>query len=266
MRKIGFIGAGNMGKAMIEGMLAKGMLEEGQWMVSDKDFTSFQNLGEKYSQACSSDNKRVASFAEILFLAVKPYILSSVLKEISPYIQGKILVSIAAGVSIQEIEEVLGTKQKILRVMPNVASLVGEGMSSLSYNEEVQFEEVKEVERLLSSFGKVEIVEEELIDAVIGVSGSSPAYVFVMLEAMADAAVQTGLSRKQAYRFAAQAVYGAAKMLLDTGKHPGELKDMVCSPSGTTIKAIEVLEKEGFRNAIIQAQLACVEKAKNMKK
>ena len=153
---------------------------------------------------------------------------------------------------------------KIVRTMPNTPALVGEGMTAACPNAYVTEDEKKYALELLGSFGKVEVVPEHLIDAVVAVSGSSPAYVFLLIEAMADAAVAEGMPRQQAYQFAAQAVYGSAKMVLETGKHPGELKDMVCSPAGTTIEAVRVLEEKGLRSAVIEAMKACAEVSRNL--
>ena len=148
--------------------------------------------------------------------------------------------------------------------MPNTPALVGEGMTAMCPNEHMEKEETEYVKRLLESFGRVEVVPERLMDVVVSVSGSSPAYVFMMIEAMADAAVSGGMPRAQAYQFAAQAVYGSAKMVLETGKHPGELKDMVCSPAGTTIEAVRTLEEMGFRSSIIEAMKVCEEVSRNL--
>ena len=148
--------------------------------------------------------------------------------------------------------------------MPNTPALVGEGMTGVCVNKLVTEEELEQVMVLLRSFGRAELIPEHLMDAVVGVSGSSPAYVFLFLEALADAAVAEGMPRKQAYEFAAQSVLGSAKMVLETGRHPGELKDMVCSPGGTTIEAVAVLEKEHMRSAVIEAARACVRKAKEI--
>ena len=148
--------------------------------------------------------------------------------------------------------------------MPNTPAMVGAGITAACANALVTKEELEKVLTILRSFGEVEVVSEHLIDAVVSASGSSPAYVFMMIEAMADAAVADGMPRPQAYKFAAQAVMGSAKMILETGKHPGELKDMVCSPAGTTIEAVQVLEERGFRSAIIEAMRVCAEKSRNM--
>ena len=174
------------------------------------------------------------------------------------------IVSIAAGKTIAAIEDSFGKPVKLVRAMPNTPALVGESMSALCVNQNVTPEELKEVQALFNSFGKSEVISESLMDAVIGVSGSSPAYVYMFIEAMADAAVADGMPRAQAYKFAAQSVYGSAKMVLETGKHPGELKDAVCSPAGTTIEAVAALEAGGFRNTVISAQRACSQKSRDM--
>lgn len=172
--------------------------------------------------------------------------------------------TLAPGKTLDWLETQFGKKVKIVRTMPNTPALVGEGMTAACPNQYVTEEERDYVLKILGAFGKVEIVPERLIDAVVAVSGSSPAYVFILIEAMADAAVAEGMPRAQAYEFAAQAVYGSAKMVLETGKHPGELKDMVCSPAGTTIEAVRILEKEGFRSSVIEAMKACAEVSRNL--
>ena len=148
--------------------------------------------------------------------------------------------------------------------MPNTPALVGEGMTGVSPNEAVKEEDLEKAMKLLSSFGKAEVIPEKLMDAVVSVSGSSPAYVFMMIEAMADGAVKLGMPRDKAYTFAAQAVMGSAKMVLETGRHPAELKDMVCSPAGTTIAAVQVLEEAGFRAGLIDAMEACAEVSRSL--
>jgi pyrroline-5-carboxylate reductase len=178
--------------------------------------------------------------------------------------EGQIVVTIAPGKTLAWLGGLFGEDVKIVRCMPNTPALVGEGMTAATPNKNVSADELAAVLKILESFGKAEVISEHLMDAVVSVSGSSPAYVYMMIEAMADAAVADGMPRPQAYQFAAQAVLGSAKMVLETGKHPGELKDMVCSPGGTTIQAVRVLEKEGFRSSIMEAMKACTEKAKGM--
>jgi len=172
--------------------------------------------------------------------------------------------AIAPGKTFAWIEEVLGKPAKIVRAMPNTPALVKEGMMGICGNEQVSKDELSMVSNLCAGFSKVEVVTEPMLDVVTAVSGSSPAYVFMFIEAMADAAVEGGMPRKQAYTFAAQAVLGSAKMVLETGMHPGELKDMVCSPAGTTIQAVRVLEEKGMRAAVMDAMKACLDKSRNM--
>ena len=213
----------------------------------------------------TTDSSEVVKGSDIIIVAVKPNVYDIVLNSINEFIDSnKIIVTIAAGKTIESIEVVIGCDKKIIRTMPNTPALVNEGMSCLCKNKNVSDEELNLVKDIFTSFGKAEIVPEYLVDSVIGVSGSAPAYVFMFIEAMADAAVLSGMPRAQAYTFAAQAVMGSAKMVLETGKHPGELKDMVCSPGGTTIEAVKTLEEEGFRSAVIKAIDKCIEKSKVM--
>lgn len=263
--KIGFIGCGNMATAMIQGITGSGEIDREQVMASAKTEKTRKAIAEKLQIQAAADNREVVQFADIIFLAVKPQYLEEVLKEIKDEVkQDQIYVSIAPGKTLEWLAERLGEKTKIIRTMPNTPAMVGAGMTALCYNDLVTVEEVACVCRLFDTFGKTEVVPEHLMDVVVGVSGSSPAYVFLFLEAMADAAVADGMPRAQAYQFAAQAVMGSAKLMLETGKHPGELKDMVCSPGGTTIEAVRVLEEKGLRSAVIEGQKACVRKAKGM--
>ena len=264
--KIGIIGIGNMGSAIIGGMLQAEIARPEDITAADKALANLERAQRELGIHTTADNREAAA-ADVLFLAVKPNVLYSVIEEIRDYVAGNTLViSIAAGRTIGQIEAAFGKSVKLIRVMPNTPALVGEGMSALSLNAEMEKPENREdVElalRIFNSFGKAELVPESMMDAVVGVSGSAPAYVFLFLEAMADAAVQAGMPRAQAYTFAGQAVLGSAKMLLETGKHPGELKDMVCSPGGTTIDAVAVLEERGLRGAVMEAVRACVEKSK----
>ena len=174
------------------------------------------------------------------------------------------MISIATGKTLGWLEEHFGKPVKLVRTMPNTPAMVSRGMTAVCPNDCVSKEELEYVVSILKTIGETEVIPENLIDAVVAVSGSSPAYVFIMIEAMADAAVAEGMPRAQAYKFAAQAVYGSAKMVLETGRHPGELKDMVCSPAGTTIEAVRVLEKKGFRSALIESMKACAEVSRNL--
>lgn len=265
MKKLGFIGVGNMGGAMIGGILKSGMAKAGDLIGSCRSEEGRERAAKLYGIEMTGDNRQVAARCEILFLAVKPQFLDGVLDEIRDEITGDLLiVSIVAGRSLSYLQKKLGEEARIIRLMPNTPALVGEGMTAACCGANVAKEDLETVGGLCRTFGLFEVVPENLFDAVTGVSGSSPAYVFMMLEAMADAAVLGGMPRAQAYRFAAQAVLGSARMMLETGKHPGELKDMVCSPAGTTIEAVRVLEERGFRSAVMEGTTACIQKSARM--
>lgn len=264
-KMIGFIGGGNMASAIIGGILEAGLAGKDSLLASCKSQNSVDRLVNQFGIFATTDNKEVAKKAEILFLAVKPNMFATVIPEIKDVVGEKqIVVSIAAGQTIEAIEAAFGKEIKLVRVMPNTPALVGAAMSGISPNALVSDEELQEVVAIFESFGEAEVVPESMMDAVIGVSGSSPAYVYMFIEAMADAAVADGMPRAKAYKFAAQAVLGAAKMVLETGEHPGALKDAVCSPGGTTIEAVAKLEESGFRQSVIAAQRACVQKSKDM--
>ena len=262
---IGFIGLGNMAKAMIGGMLEKGIVDIERIIGSAETERTAKEAAGKFHIQTTTDNKMVAGNAKIVFLAVKPQLLENVIAEIRDCItDDTLIVSIAAGKTMEEITKMFGREISLVRCMPNTPALVGEGCTGVCRNEKVTGEEFDCVMELLSSFGSASEVPERLMDAVVGVSGSSPAYVFLFIEAMADGAVAAGMPRKQAYEFAAQAVLGSARMVLETGKHPGELKDMVCSPAGTTIEAVRILEEKGFRGIVMDAMEACVRKSRKM--
>ena len=262
---IGFIGLGNMASAMIGGMLQKDMVTPGEIIGSCRTEETAKKMADRFGIETTTDNSTVAQAADILVLAVKPQFFPEVIAQIKDEVNADaLIISIAAGKTMDYIETQFGRPLKLVRCMPNVPALVGEGITSVSRNERVSDEEMKQAMDLLSSMGKASEIPERLIDAVVGVSGSSPAYVFLFIEAMADGAVAAGMPRSQAYEFAAQAVLGSAKMVLETGKHPGELKDMVCSPGGTTIQAVKVLEEKGFRAAVMDAMEACIEKSKSL--
>ncbi|MED3397782.1 pyrroline-5-carboxylate reductase [Bacillus wiedmannii] len=261
-KQIGFIGCGNMGMAMIGGMLNKKIVSANNIICSDLNTMNLKNASEKYGLTTTTDNNEVAKNADILILSIKPDLYASIINEIKEVIKNDVIVvTIAAGKSIKSTEETFAKKLKVVRVMPNTPALVGEGMSALCPNEMVTEKDLEDVLNIFNSFGQTEIVSEKLMDVVTSVSGSSPAYVYMIIEAMADAAVLDGMPRNQAYKFAAQAVLGSAKMVLETGIHPGELKDMVCSPGGTTIEAVATLEEKGLRTAIISAMQRCTQKS-----
>lgn len=264
--KIGFIGLGNMAKAMIGGMLKNGAANPANFIGKARTAETEQHVKEMFDIEIAESNAQAASRADILFLAVKPVYFPAVLEEIRNALRpGTLVVSIAAGRKLDWLKKTLDRKDcKLIRCMPNTPALVLEGCTGVCAEDTVTGEELERVLALLNSFGRASVVPESLMDVVVGVSGSAPAYVFMFIEAMADEAVAEGMPRKQAYEFAAQAVLGSAKMVLETGKHPGELKDMVCSPGGTTIQAVKVLEEMGLRAAVMDAMEACIDKSRNM--
>ncbi|RIW29596.1 pyrroline-5-carboxylate reductase [Bacillus salacetis] len=264
-KKIGFIGSGNMAKAILGGLLSSGVAASENIMASALTDATIESIKKEFNINTTRDNISVAAVSDYLFLAVKPDQYAGVINEMKDHLkENTIVITIAAGVTLESLGEQLGQGVKIVRTMPNTPSLVGEGMSALCPNEKVTEEEMAQVVELFSSFGEAEVLPESLMDSVPAVSGSSPAYVFMFIEALADGAVKQGISRDKAYKMAAQAVLGAAKMVLETGSHPGELKDAVCSPGGATIEAVSTLEKTGFRASVLSAMESCYKKSSKM--
>lgn len=264
-KSIGFIGCGNMGKAMLKGLLNSTNINKENIIISTKSEESRVNIINEFKVNCVLDNIEVAKAAEILFLAVKPNLYKQILKELESHIKSDaVIISIAAGITLEDMESWLDKEYKIIRTMPNTPALVGEGMSAICPNSNIQQKDLEIICALFENFGKYEILEEKYFDAFIALCGSSPAYVFMFIEAMADAAVKLGIPRNKAYKMAEQSILGSAKLALETGKHPAELKDMVCSPGGTTIEAVIELENSGFRSAIIKSMEKCSDKSKNM--
>ena len=263
--KLGFIGCGNMAKAIIGGVLKSGLCPKEDVIASDAFAPALEAAQKQYGIAVTADNCVVAREADVLVLAVKPQFYAEVIRGLRECLHdGQLIVTIAPGKTLDWLEEQTGGGFAIVRTMPNTPAMVGEGITAMCPNDAVTPDQLETCRRLLESFGRAEVVPERLMDAVVAVSGSSPAYVFLFIEAMADAAVAEGMPRAQAYTFAAQAVLGSAKMVLETGRHPGELKDMVCSPAGTTIEAVQSLEEDGFRSAVMRAMRVCAEKSRSM--
>lgn len=262
---ITFIGCGNMAKAMIRGILCSKIVRADQMIATAKTNKTLEEVKAEFQIQVEKDNKKAARQGDIVVLAVKPQYYATIIEEIrSEMNENQIVVTIAPGWTLERLEKAFSKEMKIVRTMPNTPAMIGEGMTVVCPNEQLTQEEVEQVVRLMESFGRATIVTESMFDGVIAVSGSSPAYIYMMIEAMADGGVREGLPRKQAYELAAQAVLGSAKMVLETGKHPAELKDMVCSPAGTTIEAVRVLEEKGFRSSLLEAMKACTDKARNM--
>lgn len=263
--KLGFIGTGNMASAIMGGIISKGIIPAEEIIGADVFAPGRERAREQFGIHVTDDNKEVVEKAETIILSVKPQFYADVISGIKDSIRpDQLVITIAPGKTLAWLAEQFGKDVKIIRCMPNTPALVGEGMTAACPNEHVTEEEITYAKTLLESFGRMQIVSEHLMDTVTAVSGSSPAYVFILIEAMADAAVSGGMPRPQAYQFAAQAVLGSAKMVLETGKHPGELKDMVCSPAGTTIEAVRTLEEKGFRSAVIEAIKVCEEKSRSL--
>ena len=263
--KIGFIGCGNMGSAMIGGILKNGVFEKNEIIVSNLTEEGSRRSQEKLGVVTTLDNCEVVKNANIVILAVKPQFYEEVIGEIKNFLTPQhMIVGIAPGKTLAWLEEKAGLPLKVVRFMPNTPAQVGEGMTAVCANERVSQEELAEILKITDSFGCTEVIPERLMDAAGAVGGCAPAYVFMFIEAMADAAVSQGMPRKQAYKFASQTVLGSAKMVLETGRHPGDLKDMVCSPAGTTIEGVRTLEKNGFRSAVFEALTAAAEKGKKL--
>ncbi len=253
---IGFIGAGNMAQAIIRGLLHGGaFLSPKQVIASDPARASLEKLQHAYpGLVAATDNAQVCALADVIVLAVKPQIVDKVLGQIAPHFrQQSLLVSVAAGVSTNAIESKMPARTRVIRSMPNTAATVLAGATGLCKGSNATDEDVTTAERFFSSVGRTVVLEESLMDAVTGLSGSGPAYVMLMIEALADGGVKVGLHRDTALMLAAQTVYGSAKLLLETGEHPGRLKDMVTSPGGTAIAGLHTLESGGLRRTLIDA-------------
>ncbi len=256
--KIGCIGTGAMGGAIMRAVCQK--YDVSQIKVTDKNTEMGKTFASETSATFVENNTDVLD-CDYIFLAVKPQFLGDVFAEIAGKISNKtVVISMAAGVKIEKLES-WAPKARFIRMMPNVCAQIGEAMTAVTYKENISEAEAKTAIEILSSAGRVEVVPEKLMDCVTAVSGSGPAFVFMFIEALADAAVRCGMPRSQAYTYAAQTVYGSAGMVLESGKHPAVLKDMVCSPAGTTIEGVAALEKNNFRNAVIEAVTAACERS-----
>ena len=269
MRKIGLIGAGNMGSAILRGMIDAGYVKAAQVVVCDASQKRIEQLAEDLPSVTFCDSSAdLVEQCDMVILAVKPYVLQSVIDDIRPALcEGKCLISIAAGWTVDMLARALdGTGAAYLRVMPNTPALVGEGMTALCNETTFSDDDFNFAKGIFDAVGRTVVLPEHLFDGVIAISGSSPAYVYMMIEAMADAGVKEGIPRAVAYEMAAQSVLGSALMVLSSGEHPASLKDAVCSPGGTTIEAVIELERKGFRGAVMDAMGACADKSRAMSK
>ncbi|OPY33045.1 MAG: pyrroline-5-carboxylate reductase [Methanomassiliicoccales archaeon PtaU1.Bin124] len=252
--KIGFVGAGNMAEAMMKGIISSGMARSEDVIASDMQPERRDFIAKTINVQVTGDNIEVVRSSDVVILAVKPHHVGPVLDELKPYLTSDhLLISIAAGVKISFMEQHLNWGVRVVRVMPNQPCLVGASASAFAMGKSARKEDKDTVQKIFESVGVAFCLDEKLLDAVTGLSGSGPAYIYMMIEAMADGGVLVGLPRDVAVALAAQTVLGSAKTVLETRRHPGELKDMVASPNGTTIMGIKALEDAGFRGAVIRA-------------
>ena len=265
--RIGVIGAGKIGSAIVRGVIRAGLVTSDQVMASDVSDALRQSIATELGIKVTSDNGAVCDFASVVILAVKPQIVDSVVKEMAKKLgQTKLLISVAAGVPLSRIEASLAQGARVVRVMPNIPCVVGAGASAYAGGAHATAKDLERVGLVLSSFGIALPVEEKSLDAVTGLSGSGPAYVFLFIESLADGGVQVGLSRDVALKLALQTVYGAARMALETTKHLGELKDEVTSPGGTTIAGLYALEQRGFRGTVMDAIVSATRRSQELGK
>ena len=261
--KISFIGGGNIASAIIGGITKDNYMLKSDIIVYDINnevYNKYKNDG-----FCAVENISDAFLSDIIFLTVKPQFYPDVLSKMDK-ITDKLVVTVAPGITVKTVKGYLDKSVKVIRTMPNTPLLVGEGMTVMAESVDVEQYKYDFVKSLFEKSGKVRVIKEELIDATIGVASSSPAYIYMLIEALADGGVYNGLTREDAVTMAAQAVLGSAKMVLETGIHPAKLKDMVCSPNGTTIRAVKVLEDKNFRGAVLDAMNECYKRAKEMQK
>jgi pyrroline-5-carboxylate reductase len=264
-KQIGIVGSGNMAEALIRGLLhPAGAVVPEHIFTSDVSTERLNFLYNKYGIKTFHDNKEVVKSAEVVILAVKPQIIQTVLQEISEYVdERKLVISIAAGVKIEIIQEIL-KPTRVVRVMPNIAALVHAAITALSPGRYATEEDIQITQEIFNAVGETVVVEEKLMDAVTGLSGSGPAYVFHIINGLADAGVKVGFSREVALKLAAQSVYGSAKMVIETGEHPMKLRDMVTSPGGTSITGIHALERDGVTAALINAVEAATRRSQEL--
>lgn len=263
MKKIGFIGAGNMGGAM-----AEACSKIGEVAIYDVNAKAYEHYKENKTITCSQSLEALLEECHYIVLSIKPQFYKEVCSKIKDKLKGNhIVITVAPSFTLSQMGQLLGEHVKLIRTMPNTPALIGQGMTAYCYKEDqVSREEVEEFKKYFESFGALLKVREELMPAVVATTGSSPAYGYLFIEAMADAAVSFGMPRDMAYEMAATAIKGACEMVLQTKQHPGALKDAVTSPAGTTIKAVLAMEEHGFRNSVIKGMEACYDQVIEMSK
>jgi pyrroline-5-carboxylate reductase len=264
-KKVGFIGSGNMGEALIKGLTAANVVPREMIWASDVRGDRLKELGHAYGIQLAPDNLQLVREADVVIMAVKPQIMAPVLREIAPvFTRRKLMVSLAAGVSTETIRAALGKEGRLIRVMPNAPALVLEGATAIAKADGLEPDDMEVAGEIFSAVGRVVVLDEYLMDAVTGLSGSGPAYVAIVIESLADGGVRMGLDRITAMTLATQTVLGAAKLLLETRLHPGALKDMVSSPGGTSIAGIAALEEGGIRTTFIKAVERATQRSKEL--
>jgi pyrroline-5-carboxylate reductase len=262
MYKLGFIGTGTMGKAIVKGIVAKGVIAPKNIMIYDIDNKKSAEISQETNVNIAGDLNELCTFSQYILLCIKPNSFETVLPDLKDYLKkGTTIVSIAAGVTTDKIRSLIGTDYDIIRTMPNTPLLVNEGMTVICAEDVDNKEKVDFIMSIFQSLGKVQLFPEDLMSDVIALTGSSPAYVYMFIDALVKGAQESGIDKETACRLGAQAVLGAARMVLETGQDPLKLKNDVCSPGGTTIEAVRVLEEKGFESIVIEAMRACTEKA-----
>ena len=266
-KKVGFLGAGNMGEALIKGLLQTGLVPAASIAATDVRADRLQQLVKQYGIRGGASNRELVTEADVVILAVKPQIMSAVLKEVAAVVDSaQRMISVAACVSVAALREALGRPARLIRVMPNTPALVLEGVTAIARGEGLESGDLEMAQELFGAVGRVVVLDEEHLDAVTGLSGSGPAYVAIVIEALADGGVKMGLDRATAMTLATQTVLGSARLLIETGAHPGQLKDMVASPGGTTIAGVAALEEGGVRRTLIGAVERATQRSRELGK
>jgi pyrroline-5-carboxylate reductase len=264
-KSVVFLGTGNMAEALLKGLLREGTADPEEVVCAEPRQERREEIANRYGVEVTGDNRAAVAEADLVILSVKPQVVEAVLAEISPAVDaGKLLVSIAAGLSISTLARGLPAGTRIIRTMPNTPALVGAGATAVTRGPHATEADLTVARALFEAVGTVVVVDEPLLDGVTGLSGSGPAYVFLAIEALADGGVKAGLPRAAAVTLAAQTVMGAARLVLETGRHPAELKDMVTSPGGTTIAGVQALEARGFRAALMEAVEAATRRSREL--
>ena len=253
-KAVGFLGAGNMGEAIIKGLLQTGLVPASSIAATDPRADRLQQMASQYGIRGLQSNRELVAGADVVILAVKPQIMGAVLREVAPAVdRGRLLISVAAGMPVAALREALGKPARLIRVMPNTPALVLEGVTAIARADGLDAGDLELAQELFGAVGRAVVLDEDAMDAVTGLSGSGPAYVAIVIESLADGGVKMGLDRATAMLLATQTVLGSARLILDTAMHPGQLKDMVSSPGGTTIAGISALEEGGVRRTFIGA-------------